>query len=386
MKSIIQNRYKTELVENLPPKKEDEKRDNSESLSKVTTVKTTTPNMKNAGTTTTVSLVDENTTAQTKLKQFTKSSFVSSTSSEKPSDLEEVEVDYDADDDDDYEDEVEKDYEIVIDGNSRKPPLESNKKMRKVKSTPAVSSQQTAAANGNEKAPDSTSSSESGFGTVDDEIDPNTGAPVVVKLDPGRKPSSTPDHQGVILDMAALGKKCVDTSASSAAYPILQPPKQVIYELGVGGDGKRRRASDNEIVNILNHRSLDSSICDDDDSSSSSSANHKNCCVRFFSRLVKFFYSCFFCYSSTPQDKPLFCCTWLSIFCCCCPLLAGVSLYLTKRSNRFKRKQKYELADKYSGWAEKLNIASLIIGIIFYAIAFFMITLVIFMYWRPHNS
>lgn len=134
----------------------------------------------------------------------------------------------------------------------------------------------------------------------------------------------------------------------------------------------------------------ESSMCSSrSSSSSSSSARHKNCFRRFISKLIKLYYSCMFCYSpSSSQDKPALycCCTWLSIFCCCCPLLAGISLYLTKRSNKFKLKQKYELADKYSNWAEKLNIASLILGIIFYAIAFFMITLVIFMYWRPHNS
>lgn len=78
--------------------------------------------------------------------------------------------------------------------------------------------------------------------------------------------------------------------------------------------------------------------------------------------------------------------SWLSIFCCCCPLLGGISLYLTRRSNKLKMKQKYELADKYSNCAEKLNIASLIFGILFYAFAFFMVTLVIFMYWRHSNA
>jgi len=78
--------------------------------------------------------------------------------------------------------------------------------------------------------------------------------------------------------------------------------------------------------------------------------------------------------------------SWLSIFCCCCPLLGGISLYLTRRSNKLKMKQQYEKADKYSNCAEKLNIASLIFGVLFYAFAFFMVTLVIFMYWRHSNA
>lgn len=88
-----------------------------------------------------------------------------------------------------------------------------------------------------------------------------------------------------------------------------------------------------------------------------------------------------------------FCCTcckttntifwsWLSIFCCCCPLLGGISLYFTHKSRKYKLKQKYDLSDKYSNYAEKLNIASLIFGVLFYAVAFFIITLVLFMYWR----
>lgn len=226
---------------------------------------------------------------------------------------------------------------------------------------------------------DSTSSSESGFGTVDDDIDPNNPNHLVHKLDTRRNPAES----SVIIDMSGYGKK--PSQSSESQYPILQPPKQVVYEFGVsaGGDGGGDRRRSDEIVNILsNSSSLNSSVCSE---SSESSQSRKNCCSRLIAALVRFYYSCFCCVSSS-HDKPLLCCTWLSIFCCCCPLLAGVSLYLTKRSKRFKLKQKYELADKYSNWAEKLNIASLILGIIFYAIAFFMITLVIFMYWRPHNS
>lgn len=79
--------------------------------------------------------------------------------------------------------------------------------------------------------------------------------------------------------------------------------------------------------------------------------------------------------------------TWLSVFCCCCPLLGCVSLYLTRRSEQLKLSQKHVLADKYSSIAEKLNIAALIIGVILYACAVFIITLLIFMYWRhEHRS
>lgn len=330
-----------------------------------------------------------------------KASFVSSTLSEKPSDAEEVEADYDADnDDDDEEEEIDQDYElneIVIDSGqattqqgSKKGVTASttaavSKKMRKIKCALGASVEKTNAVETNPNGkppsqPDSTSSSESGFGTVDDDVDPNNHVnsnPTVIKLDQDKR---TPSD--VVIDMSALGKRpnqSSSTDTNTSQFPILQPPRQIVYELGASGGG--RRHSD-EIVNILNdHSSLNSSIC----SSSSSSTADKNCCTRLFSNLVKFYYSCFCCVSTT-QDTSLMCCTWLSIFCCCCPLLAGVSLYFTKRSKRFKLKQKYELADKYSSWAEKLNIASLIIGIIFYAIAFFMITLVIFMYWRPHKS
>lgn len=91
-----------------------------------------------------------------------------------------------------------------------------------------------------------------------------------------------------------------------------------------------------------------------------------------------------------------FCCTcckttnaifwsWLSIFCCCCPLLGLCSLYCTYKSKKYKMRQNYDLSDKYSNYAEKLNIAALIFGVLFYAVAFFIITLLLFMYWR-HSS
>lgn len=329
-----------------------------------------------------------------KLKQQSSNTFVSSPS-EKPSDGEDVEADYDADNDDD-DDELDHDYELneIVIESGKKPGVAATttaavtKKMRKIKSALGASGEKSNVTPANptsgpkQAAPDSTSSSESGFGTVDDEIDPNNintnpNQPRLSKLDPGKK---SPDS--VVIDMSGFSKKpnqsgSIDTNSSQ--FPILQPPRQVVYELGGAGNNGRRRSD--EIKNILNdNSSLNSSMC-----SSSSSLRDKNCCARLFAKLVKFYYSCFCCVS-TSQDKPLLCCTWLSIFCCCCPLLAGVSLYFTKRSKRFKLKQKYELADKYSNWAEKLNIASLIIGIIFYAIAFFMITLVIFMYWRPRNS
>lgn len=326
-------------------------------------------------------------------KQY-KSSFVSS--SDKPGsddgEEEEVEIDYDADDDDDDDHRVDDsdDYElneIVIDSTGSSGPnhiLTSKKQQKQRIATKKIisknASQPSNPSNPSKPVTDSTSSSESGFGTVDDDIDPNNPNHLVNKLETRRNPS-----ESVIIDMSGYGKK--PSQSSESQYPILQPPKQVVYEFGVsaggdGGSGGDRRRSD-EIVNILsNSSSLNSSVCSE---SSESSDSKKNCCSRFIAALVRFYYSCFCCVSSS-HDKPLLCCTWLSIFCCCCPLLAGVSLYLTKRSKRFKLKQKYELADKYSNWAEKLNIASLILGIIFYAIAFFMITLVIFMYWRPHNS
>jgi hypothetical protein len=162
-----------------------------------------------------------------------------------------------------------------------------------------------------------------------------------------------------------------NNSNKQQQYPILQPPRQIKYE-------SNRR---DDAINILNDNT---SIIS---SSSTNSSSFSNFCQKFSDMLTSFYYSCFCCYSTTSNtNQTPFIWSWLSIFCCCCPLLGAVSLYLTHRSKKFKMKQKYDLAEKYSNYAEKLNIASLIIGVIFYAIAFFFITLVIFMYWRPHNS
>ena len=94
-------------------------------------------------------------------------------------------------------------------------------------------------------------------------------------------------------------------------------------------------------------------------------------------------YLCFLCTCCKTTNTIFW--SWLSIFCCCCPLLGLCSLYCTYKSKKYKLKQKYDLSDKYSSYAEKLNIASLIFGILFYAVAFFIITLVLFMYWRHSN-
>jgi hypothetical protein len=243
---------------------------------------------------------------------------------------------------------------------------------------------------------DSASSSESGFGTVDDEIESGT---VHQKGNHDVEIHQT-DHQIKLNQCQPLQndqrsnmiqqQQSVDSTNSSQQqgqsddaggsfnnsnkqqqYPILQPPRQIKYE-------SNRR---DDAINILNDNT---SIIS---SSSTNSSSFSNFCQKFSDMLTSFYYSCFCCYSTTSNtNQTPFIWSWLSIFCCCCPLLGAVSLYLTHRSKKFKMKQKYDLAEKYSNYAEKLNIASLIIGVIFYAIAFFFITLVIFMYWRPHNS
>jgi len=248
-----------------------------------------------------------------------------------------------------------------------------------------------------EEENDSASSSESGFGTVDDEIEAAAG--VNQKENNTVNPTQT-DHQVKLNQCQPLQQdqrsnmiqqqQSIDSSNSQQSgqgeeicrgfnssnkehqYPILQPPRQIKYE-------SNRR---DDAINILNdNTSIISS------SSSTNSSSLANCCQKLNDSLTGFYYSCFCCYSTTSNtNQTPFIWSWLSIFCCCCPLLGAISLYLTHRSKKFKLKQKYDLAEKYSNYAEKLNIASLIIGVIFYAIAFFFITLVIFMYWRPHNS
>lgn len=95
-------------------------------------------------------------------------------------------------------------------------------------------------------------------------------------------------------------------------------------------------------------------------------------------------YLCFCCTCCKTKNTMFW--SWLSIFCCCCPLFGLFSLYCTYKSKKYKMKQNYELSDRYSSYAEKLNIAALIFGVLFYAVLFFIITLLLFMYWGKHNT
>lgn len=150
-------------------------------------------------------------------------------------------------------------------------------------------------------------------------------------------------------------------------------PRQIIYELN------NKNSKSDDIANILQDNSSINSLSSSDDTGNSS------CGQSFMRRLNKYYTNCF-CYSASSNTRraPV-CCTWLSIFCCCCPLLGCISIYFMNRSKKLKLNQKYAQAEKYSNYAEKLNIASLIFGVIFYAIAVFLITLVIFMCWRNQN-
>jgi hypothetical protein len=136
--------------------------------------------------------------------------------------------------------------------------------------------------------------------------------------------------------------------------------------------------------NSMNGSSSDVSIVS---TNGTQSTRYRDCCTMLSETMNKYYYSIFCCYSTTSHapHTPL-CWSWLSIFCCCCPLLGLISLYFTHKSKKLKLKNKYEEAEKYSGYAEKLNIAALIFGVIFYAIAVFIITLVIFMYWRKTTN
>lgn len=232
---------------------------------------------------------------------------------------------------------------------------------------------------------------ESGFGTVDDESDEKcedhineiktvTQPPVVYQ--PLQQKGSQ-QNQAYISDISS---GCPTNNSSQQSdnigkypqgikLPSLQGPRQIIYELN-----KNNIKSSDDIANILHDNSSINSSSSSDDQGSS------NCLHSLMNRLNKCYYSCFCCFpTSTGSQTPL-CCTWLSIFCCCCPIFGLVSMYLTKRSKKLKLNQKYAKAEKYSNLAEKLNIAALICGVIFYAIAVFMITLVIFMYWRHNNT
>ena len=236
----------------------------------------------------------------------------------------------------------------------------------------------------------SASSSESGFGTVDDENEhQNTNTPANLTSNIMNECAPLPQEQ----KSGLVQQQSIESSASSSdnvnagnlskqMLPILQPPRQLMFGLNGNGNGANNNNNSDDVINILNdNSSINSSI------SSTTSNRLSSCCSSIIERLVKFYYSCFCCYSTTShQSHTPMIWSWLSIFCCCCPLLGAISLYLTHRSKMFKLKQKYDLAEKYSNYAEKLNIASLIFGVIFYAIGFFIITLVIFMYWRPHHS
>jgi len=251
--------------------------------------------------------------------------------------------------------------------------------------------------NNNSPITDSVSSSESGFGTTGDEENDNISntykqqSPTTSNSTNMQAISTLPinhcqplpqeqrNNQGLISQQQALDSNELKISNS---LPVILPPSRQIIFSGLANSSNKNNSED--VVNILNdNSSLNSSFY------SMNSNNNRvfRCCSSIFNYLIKFYYSCFCCYSTTSHTNhtPLIW-SWLSIFCCCCPVLGGLSLFLTHRSKMYKRKQKYDLADKYSNYAEKLNIASLIFGVIFYAIAFFLITLVIFMYWRPHNS
>lgn len=218
---------------------------------------------------------------------------------------------------------------------------------------------------------DSVSSSESAIGNVDDDLEkakeqPNSHMANTVNennFEMEKKPSDN------LLKISVQGSTNCENSLNQTqiSFPILEPPKLAIYELNHSDD----------VINILNENS---SI-----NSSTSSNRRSNWFIRFFQSIYDFLCSCFCCYTTNPhQNQPLFC-SWLTIFCCCCPLLGGISLLLNYRSKQYKNKQKYELADKYSGYAEKLNIAALIFGVIFYAIGFFILTLVLFIYWKINH-
>jgi len=232
---------------------------------------------------------------------------------------------------------------------------------------------------------DSASSNESGFGTVDDELDNENEKKVE---NDNKKKESVPNvivyqplqqKQGLFNEVKSNSSNSSQQSDNISKYPqsiklpTLQGPRQIIYEL----NNKNNKSDD--IANILQDNSSINS------SSSSDDTSHLGCGQSFMRRLNKYYTNCF-CYSASSNVRraPV-CCTWLSIFCCCCPLLGCISIYFMNRSKKLKLNQKYAQAEKYSNYAEKLNIASLIFGVIFYAIAVFMITLVIFMCWRNQN-
>ena len=241
-------------------------------------------------------------------------------------------------------------------------------------------------ANGNSLNSDTASSSESGFGTTADDENEN-GSNKEATLPSLNQCQPLPQEQrkqGFVQQQKSVDSN--ESTGSSNLPIIIHPPSRQIIFSGLANSSSKHNSDD--VVNILNdNSSLNSSVSSAYSSSGGGGNRLYNCCSALVDSLVRFYYSCFCCYSTTSHTNqtPLIW-SWISIFCCCCPLLGGVSLFLTHRSKKYKLKQKYALAEKYSNYAEKLNIASLIFGVIFYAIAFFLITLVIFMYWRPHNS
>lgn len=235
---------------------------------------------------------------------------------------------------------------------------------------------------------DTASSNESGFGTVDDELENDAiGKQTQPSESKENSDKENKESQSAVITYQPLGQRLNEDSAKEVSFnnsssqqsdninkypqsiklPTLQGPRQIIYELNSKG---KRNSDDN--ANILHDNSSINSSSSSDDTGGHHSSN---CCIHtLISRLNKCYYNCLCCYPS-----------WLSIFCCCCPILGCISLYLTNRSKKLKLNQKYALAEKYSSYAEKLNIASLIFGVILYAIAVFLITLIIFMHWRHEN-
>ncbi len=261
---------------------------------------------------------------------------------------------------------------------------------------------------------DTASSNESGFGTVDDEAENESGGKRAIGNEESgsseandKYPSAVITYQPLQQRLREDSAKEVSCSSSSSSesqqsdsiskYPqaiklptlqvsphfvrvfgrcfclltehaiLTKGPRQIIYEL----NSKSKKNSDDNANILHDSSSVNSSSSSDDTGSHLSSC----CCAHtLMSRLSKCYYNCLCCYP-----------TWLSIFCCCCPVLGCISLYLTNRSKKLKLNQKYALAEKYSSYAEKLNIASLIFGVILYAIGVFLITLVVFMHWRHEN-
>ena len=309
----------------------------------------------------------------------------------------EMQINYDAD--------VDELNEIVIcDGvKSGNPNISANKKRNFTKSNTSVSTNSSASLspvknsieetrlNNNSPITDTISSSESGFGTTGDEEN-ESEHPKISNSNSIHIISSLPINQSQPLPQEQRKTGFVSQQQNSDSnelrnpniLPIIHPPSRQIIFSGLSNSSNKNNSDD--VVKILTN---DNSSLNSSNYSVNSSNNSRaiRCCSSFLNRLIRFYYSFFCCWSTTSHTNqtPLIW-SWLSIFCCCCPLLGGISLFLTHRSKTYKRKQKYDLADKYSNFAEKFAIASLIFGLIFWFCIFFLITLVIFMYWRPHNS